>query len=52
VDLEGFSHAEVGQILELPIGTVMSRLCRAREALRSRLIEFAAEQSQKVRSIR
>ena len=52
VDLEGFSYAEVGEILEVPIGTVMSRLCRAREALRARLIEFAAGQENKVRSIR
>jgi RNA polymerase sigma-70 factor (ECF subfamily) len=52
VDLEGFSYAEVGEILELPIGTVMSRLCRARETLRARLIEFAAAQEYKVRSIR
>lgn len=33
VDLEGFSYAEVAQALEIPIGTVMSRLCRARRAL-------------------
>ncbi len=52
VDLEGFSYAEVGEILEVPIGTVMSRLCRAREALRARLIDFAAGQENKLRSIR
>jgi RNA polymerase sigma-70 factor (ECF subfamily) len=52
VDLEGFSYAEVGEILEVPIGTVMSRLCRAREALRARLIDCAAEQTSKIRSIR
>ncbi|MGA8049993.1 MAG: sigma factor-like helix-turn-helix DNA-binding protein, partial [Burkholderiales bacterium] len=52
VDLEGFSYAEVGQILEVPVGTVMSRLCRAREALRGRLIDIAAEQNNKVRSLR
>jgi RNA polymerase sigma-70 factor, ECF subfamily len=52
VDLEGFSYAEVGEILEVPIGTVMSRLCRAREALRLRLMDFAAEQNNKIRSIR
>jgi len=52
VDLEGFSYAEVGEILAVPIGTVMSRLCRAREALRQRLMEFAAAQNNKIRSIR
>jgi len=43
VDLEGCSYAEVGEILEIPIGTVMSRLCRARQALRERLRPFASE---------
>ena len=39
VDLEGFAYASVAEILEIPVGTVMSRLCRGRRALRELLIE-------------
>lgn len=38
VDLEGFSYVEVANILNIPIGTVMSRLCRARGKLRDDLL--------------
>lgn len=37
VDLEEFGYAEVARILDIPVGTVMSRLSRARASLKSRL---------------
>lgn len=33
--LEGFSYREIGKILRIPVGTVMSRLARARTQLRA-----------------
>jgi len=38
VDIEGFTYVEVSQILDVPIGTVMSRLCRARAAMKEMLL--------------
>lgn len=41
VDLEEFSYNQVADILAIPVGTVMSRLCRGRQALKQTLIELA-----------
>ncbi|MDH4117023.1 MAG: sigma-70 family RNA polymerase sigma factor [Acidimicrobiia bacterium] len=40
-DLEGFSYKEIASILDVPIGTVMSRLHRGRKALQKTLWEYA-----------
>ena len=44
VDLEGFTYASVAEILEIPVGTVMSRLCRGRRALREFLTDIRPQQ--------
>jgi RNA polymerase sigma-70 factor (ECF subfamily) len=41
-DVEGFSYKEIAEILDVPIGTVMSRLHRGRKALQKGLHDFAA----------
>jgi RNA polymerase sigma-70 factor (ECF subfamily) len=42
-DLQGFSYREIAEALEIPIGTVMSRLFRARQALRGKLEDHARQ---------
>lgn len=40
-DVEGFSYKEIADIMECPVGTVMSRLHRGRKILKQSLEEFA-----------
>ena len=43
-DLQDFSYKEIADIMDCPIGTVMSRLYRGRRLLQKQLVEYAVEQ--------
>jgi len=43
-DIEGFSYKEIARIIGAPIGTVMSRLSRARQQLQNYLRDYAQRQ--------
>ena len=42
-DVEGFTYQEIGDVLDCAVGTVRSRLARARCHLRERLLEYARD---------
>jgi RNA polymerase sigma-70 factor, ECF subfamily len=42
-DVEGFAYKEIAEMLDIPIGTVMSRLHRGRKAMQKALHDFALE---------
>lgn len=42
-DVEGFSYKEIADMLDVPIGTVMSRIHRGRRALQKALLEYGRE---------
>ena len=46
-DLEGFKYDEMAKILDIPIGTVRSRLHRARNLLKDRLSDYARKMGYK-----
>jgi RNA polymerase sigma-70 factor (ECF subfamily) len=51
-DVEGLSYAEIAEVTSVPVGTVKSRLFRARQALQRQLYEYAVEMGYIKRSVR
>jgi RNA polymerase sigma-70 factor (ECF subfamily) len=45
-DIEGLSYREIAEVLNVPVGTVMSRLSRGRRMLRARLATLSSKTSE------
>jgi RNA polymerase sigma-70 factor (ECF subfamily) len=43
-DLQDFTYKEIAEVMDCPVGTVMSRLYRARQALQKKLLDFAMDE--------
>lgn len=50
-DVEGFTYQEIATMLEIPIGTVMSRLHRGRKRMQQALADFAADRGLLARDV-
>lgn len=42
-DVEGYQYADIAEIMGTPLGTVMSRIYRGRQMLRSRLLTLTSQ---------
>lgn len=51
-DFAGFSYAQISDILDIPLGTVMSRLYRARQNLKEKLIDLSGEHNVPIKLMR
>lgn len=49
-DIEGFSYKEIAEIMDVPIGTVMSRIHRGRKQLQKRLWDYADRENLRPRA--
>lgn len=50
--MEEWTYREIAEALEIPIGTVMSRIARARQIVKREILRAAEERQSKVRPIR
>jgi len=49
VSIQGFSYEEVAKILAIPVGTVMSRICRARQNIKKSLRDCSQQSASRER---